>query len=177
METSEKMNDIVYIRNIERDRLKEEEIKLTIKKSKTEEQYWSPLLAESKNDDPVQSGVRSSPSRPQRPSPIPRTQTPKPVTPTEPSVDQDIEVIKEILQKNPPKGMKRVNIIIGRRLYAPSHKTSEVFGETIETETWDVVPNLPKEIINFTTKQIRVYTDKTTGMIKATGSFLILHII
>ena len=81
---------------------------------------------------------------------------------------QDLEIIDTILKTDPPKGLQRMNIIIGRRLYSPSKKISEVFGETIETETWDVVPNLPKEIIDFSTKQIRVFTDKATGIIKGT---------
>jgi hypothetical protein len=161
MEITEKMNDMVYIRNIERDRAKEEQIKKTIRESQAEEEYWSPLLEESQNSGPIKSGLSSQAARPRLPPQ-------KTIQPKESSIEQDLKIIKEIIEKNPPKGMQRVNIIIGRRLYAPLKKTSEVFGETIETETWDVVLNLPKDIINFTTKQIRVYSEKDTGQIKAT---------
>ena len=168
MEISEKINDMVYVRNIERDRLKEEEIKKTIKKSKSEEEYWSPLLEEAGDATPVKSGVGSTTPTPRRSAPPATSYTPKPKTKAESTVNQDLEIIDKILKTDPPKGLQRMNIIIGRRLYAPGKKISEVFGETIETETWDVVPNLPKEIIDFSTKQIRVFTEQKTGAIKGT---------
>lgn len=168
MEITEKINDMVYVRNIERDRLKEEEIKKTIKKSKADQEYWSPLFEEVGQTAPVKSGVDSSAPTPRKSarSPSPYASMPKPRK--ESTVKQDLAIIEKILETNPPKGLQRMNIIIGRRLFAPSKKTSEVFGETIETETWDIVPNLPKDVIDFTTKQIRVFTDKKSGAIKAT---------
>jgi hypothetical protein len=169
MEITEKVNDMVYVRNVERDRLKEEEIKNSVKKSKSEEEYWSPLLEETSEFTPIQSGVgsnsailRRQPSPPNQYS-LPPTNEPKRTT-----IEKDLMVINSILEEESPNGLNRVNIIIGRRLYAPSKKTSEVFGEIVETETWDVVSNLPKEVIDFSTKQIRVYTEKTTGAINAT---------
>ena len=60
MEITEKINDMVYVRNIERDRLKEEEIKKTIKKSKSEGEYWSPLLEEAGETTTLKSGVGST---------------------------------------------------------------------------------------------------------------------
>jgi hypothetical protein len=155
---------MVYIRNIERDRLKEEEIKKTIQKSKSEEEYWSPVLNESEQTVPVMSSVGSTASTPSRSAPPPYV----PKTQPEHTEKQDHAIIDEILKTDPPKGLQRMNIIIGRRLYSPSKIISEVFGETIETENWDVVPNLPKDIIDFSTKQIRVFTDKKTGEIRGT---------
>ncbi len=166
MEINEKMNDMVYIRNIERDRLKEEEIKKTIQKSKSEEEYWSPILDQSEGDVPVMSGVSPSAPTSRRSAPQPTAYTPK--TQSEHTEKQDLAIIDEILQTDPPKGLQRMNIIIGHRLYSPSKIISEVFGETVETENWEVVPNLPKDIIDFSTTQIRVFTDKKTGEIRGT---------
>ncbi|MBN2155432.1 MAG: hypothetical protein JW776_05270 [Candidatus Lokiarchaeota archaeon] len=170
MEVTEKINDMVYIRNIERDRIKEEQIKQTIKDANIEGDYWSPLLEESDEEEPIHSSVRTSIAPSMKKSRSDDYSQSISIT-NEDRVNQDLDIIANILQSNPPKNMERVNIIIGHRLYAPSKKTSEVFGETIESETWDFVPNLSKDVIDFSTKQIRVYTDKTTGMIKATEIF------
>ncbi len=168
METTEKINDMVYIRNIERDRLKEEEIKKTVQKTKSDDEYWSPILEETEDSTTVHSSILSESA------PTPRLQTSTHSYPRDipskrkQSKKDDQEIIIKILESEPPKGMTRVNIIVGTRLYAPSKKTSEVFGEKIETETWEIVSKLPKDVIDFTTKQIRVYTDKDTGEIQAT---------
>jgi len=177
MEITEKLNDMVYIRNVERDRMNEEDIKSAMQGSQSKEDYWSPLLAEKGDSNPVQSSIRSISIPTKKVSPAPSYEQQSSCSLSEEPIESDSEIIQEIILKDPPIGMKRVNIIIGHRLYAPGKTTSEVFGETIETESWDAVPNLPKDVIDFTTKQIRVHVNKETSTIKAIEVFKALSSI
>ena len=145
MEITQKINDMVYVRNIERDRLKEEEIKKTIKKSKSQRRILESITEEAGETTTLKSGVGSTGSVPKESSPPPTPYASKPKDKAEDTMKQDLEIIDTILKTDPPKGLQRMNIIIGRHIYSPSKKISEVFGEAIQTETWDVVPNLPKE--------------------------------
>ena len=184
MEVEEKLADLRYIRNVDRQKMldrgeiPDETPKIVkIKKTKEEEEYISPLLEEL---EPGEEKVVSLPSK-SKPKPKAKSKpirnqaysTPVPRTsgPSKKAVglskDKKEEIMKKILDTDTPTGYKRQNLILGHTLYGAVLKKVAVFGEEIEEVEWEPVENLPKEIIEIDDRKLRVYFDKNKGMVEA----------
>ena len=60
------------------------------------------------------------------------------------SKDAERLILNDILKKDPPKGFKRLNIIIESSLYGPKKVISEVFGKKMEEIEWDRIKKIPE---------------------------------
>lgn len=168
MEVTERLADMRYVRNIEREKMSEAVItdvapKVTETK---EEKYFSPALQDT-TSNVVTSRVPKSTSLPK---PRPRSQYPtQPMTKTPAGLSkEDQEKIKDRILKNDiTDSYKRLNLILGHTLLAAVSKTSKVFGEEVEETTWEPVKKVPKDIIELDNHVLRIYFNETKGIVEA----------
>ncbi|MFW9902028.1 MAG: hypothetical protein ACFFDY_12215, partial [Candidatus Thorarchaeota archaeon] len=150
MEVTERLADMRYVRNIEREREGAPVIKhITPKptKSKVKEEYFSPALEDTSTDVVISSFSSIAPK--------PRTQYPKssPMKPTRFSKgvgisEVEVQKIKDkILKTEVSVGLKRSNLILGHTLYAAVSKVANVFGKEVEETNWEAVKKVPNEMI------------------------------
>ena len=165
MEVTERLADMRYVRNIEREKMEQAAIAdFTPKASKTqtEEEYTSPALQDTSNKVVVSSYPTSVPK--------PRTQYQKPARiskPTGLSEEQRKTIKERILNAEVSDGYKRLNLILGHTLYAAVSKTAKVFGkEVIETD-WEPVRNVPQDMVELENHMLRVYFDVKKGIVEA----------
>ncbi|MCP4761649.1 MAG: hypothetical protein GY870_07695 [archaeon] len=206
-EVTEKLADMRYIRNTEREKMKQEAIKkkLEERNKKKEGEYWSPLLEEANQkeqakkvktigetvptkEEKIPSEVKKTPKKKTsvkkvkaKKAPIKRhivddtpVVTRKSNEPVSLNSLQNLiteekgkKIIDEVLQIDPPEGMKRMNIVIGQNLYAPHISKSVVLGKTIEKEEWNIIKDLPSGVIDLDTNKLRVIIDEEFKIIKA----------
>ena len=183
-EVTEQLQDMRYTRNIDREKEKQDALKKKLEARKKKKAYTSPLLKEAQEkgnlnldesvDVPEIKKVSAPPPEIKKVSaPPPKKKvTPKPkakpkstITRSE-SLDYE-EILKRILDNEPPNGLKRMNIIIEGILYSPAISTSKVLGKTIEKETWMSVTELPDSIIDMESKIIRFFSSKDKTSIEA----------
>ncbi len=158
MEVTERLPDMRYIRNIERDRMLEAEraLKSNSTANTDDETYFSPALND--NDDKV---VMSSFSR-KLPQPPVQAKNQGLLT------SQDLEKIKEkVLEKDVPGEYERQNLILGHALYGATTKVSEVFGKEVVEIEWEKVEKLPKDMIELDDYKLRVYLNEKKGIVEA----------
>jgi hypothetical protein len=158
MEVTERLPDMRYIRNIERDRMLEAEraLKSYSTANIDDETYFSPALND--NDDKV---VMSSFSR-KLPQPPVQAKNQGLLT------SQDLEKIKEkVLEKDVPGEYERQNLILGHALYGATTKVSEVFGKEVVEIEWEKVEKLPKDMIELDDYKLRVYLNEKKGIVEA----------
>ena len=152
MEVTERLPDMKYIRNIDREKI--EGAKRRAKESN--EAYYSPALADLSNNV-----VRSS---------IKSLDTPKKIKrqPTFGLSEEEKEKIKKkILEETIPDEFHRQNLIMGHELYGAVSKISEVFGKSIEEVEWEKVNKLPEGVIELEEHKFRVYLDPKKGIVEA----------
>jgi len=178
VEAIERIEDMYYLRNEERRKLEDAALQAKIdkKKGKKKEGYWSPVLEEEKRMEQMQkakakaiSSKSRAPVKAQKKSPAKtkaasRQQQPKRKKFAEriPSMDtltKDAEklILNEILITTPPKGFKRLNIIIESSLYGPKKVISEVFGKKIEEIEWDRIKKIPEGSFDIESGQLKIY--------------------
>ena len=158
MEATERLPDMRYIRNIERDRIKEEQ-KLA-KQRGSEAQYYSPVL-EDTSDDVVMSSIRIGAAKQSllKPSTLKKTID---------LSEQEANNIKEkILKKDVPPNYERQNLILGHNLYGAVSKVTEVLGKNIVDIVWEKVRKLPEGIVELDNNKLRVYIDHNKGIVEA----------
>jgi hypothetical protein len=159
MEVTEKLPDMRYIRNVERDRLLElerlgKEQKARVQKD--DDEYYSPGL-EAK-DVIISSFARGSPSG--RKKVIAEL--------TELLSEEDKNRIKEkILNISVPNNLERQNLILGHKLYGAVSKVTDVFGKNVEDIVWEEVKKLPKGVMELDDNVFRVYFDDKKGIVEA----------
>ncbi|MFX1410890.1 MAG: hypothetical protein ACFFA6_11080 [Promethearchaeota archaeon] len=149
MEVSERLPDMRYIRNIERERIKEAE---QISKGKTEVTYYSPALQDT-NSDVVMSSITHK-----------GKMVKKAIGLTE---KEQKEIKQKILKNEIPPYYKRQNLVLGHTLFAAVTKIAKVFDEEVEETVWEPVKKVPKEIMDLDDHKIRVYLDKKMGIVEA----------
>ena len=162
MEVTERLADMRYVRNIDREKMNEAVItdvapKVTETK---EEEYFSPALQDSS----------SVPKSKSPPKPRPRTQYPtKPMAKTPAGLSkEDTEKIKDkILKTEISDGHKRLNLILGHTLLAAVSKSAKVFGEEVVETEWEPVKKVPKNMIELDNHILRVYFNETKGIVEA----------
>jgi hypothetical protein len=158
MEATERLPDMRYIRNIERDRMKEAQ-KLS-KEKQTEKEYYSPIL-EDTTDDVVMSSITVGGGKESllKPSRIKKALG---------LSEQEAEKIKEkILKKEIPANYERQNLILGHTLYGAVSKVTEVLGKDIVDIVWEKVNKLPEGIVELDNNKLRVYIDHNKGIVEA----------
>lgn len=159
----DRMEDLRYIRNDER-RMMEEAEKNAKLKSRTESaDYKSPALEELKkkgggdvvkaavtSPGPEVASVRTSVSE------APPARAPmaviKPL-----SESQEKTILDKILLEAVPQGLKRLNIVIGTSLYGPQTVVKKVFGQSIESEEFGKIGEIPAGKIDIPSGTIRAY--------------------
>ena len=170
MEVTERLADMRYVRNIEREKMEQAAIAdYTPKASKTqtEEEYTSPALKDTSNKVVVSSYPTSVPK--------PRTQYQKPTMakpariskPTGLSEEQRKIIKEKILNAEVSDGYKRLNLILGHTLYAAVSKTAKVFGKEVVETDWEPVKKVPQDMIELENHMLRVYFDEKKGIVEA----------
>lgn len=183
MAVEEKLADMRYIRNVDREKMIDQGIVpdtspkvVKVKVEKKEETYVSPALQE------IQKTRSTQPSpKTKEPLPKPKGSTPAPSKTYQPQPVKEISVsqksyglsedekknIKEkILNNEVPEGFKRQNLVLGHTLYGAVIKKVNVFGKSIEETEWDRVTNLPKDTIEIDAHKIRVYFNQAKGIVE-----------
>jgi hypothetical protein len=158
MEVTERLPDMRYIRNVERDRLLELERIAKEKKTDSTEDYddYSPGL---EADDVVISTFAIG-------TPIAKEKKKIGIVDSLPA--EDIEKIKEkILQISVPEDLERQNLILGHKLYGAVSKETDVFGENVKDITWEEVKKLPKGVMELNNNVFRVYFNEQKGIVEA----------
>lgn len=194
-EATGQLEDMRYIRNAEKEKQKQEEYKKQLEARKKQQQkgYQSPLLAEMSDEDKEklksqmdiadtsaqpsvattmanQAGLGSRRPSTSRPASV-RKKAPssrKRSRITKAKVDK---IINEVTEQDPPDGLKRMNIIIQKDLYAPSVTKSIVLGKEVEKVGWSKVKELPEGHVVLDMKKIRIYIDDEFNEIKAIELF------
>ena len=191
MAVEEKLADMHYIRNVEREKMIDQGIvpdtsPKVVKVEKKEETYVSPALQEIQKTRSTQPPPKTQKAVPKpkssTPAPKPRSVTPTPKqtyqlppertpNPSQQSIglsnDEQKSVKEKILNNEVPEGYKRQNLILGHTLYGAIIKKVNVFGKSIEEEEWDMVTNLPKDTIEIDAHKIRVYFNQEKGIVEA----------
>ena len=158
MEATERLPDMRYVRNIERDRIKEAE-RLT-KKRESKEEYYSPIL-EHTVDDVIVSSINMGEKKQSLWKP---SSFKKDIGISE----QDIEDIKEkVLKKEIPPKYERQNLILGHTLYGVVSKVTEVLGKNMTEVVWEKISKLPEGIVELDNNKLRVYIDHKKGIVEA----------
>ena len=159
MEVTEKLPDMRYIRNVERDRLLELERLGKGQKAgvqKEEEEYYSPGLEA--DDVVISSFARGTPTGKKRET----------AELTELLSEEDKKRIKEkILNISVPNSLERQNLILGHKLYGAVSKVTDVFGKNIEDIVWEEVKKLPRGVMELDNNIFRVYFDDKKGIVEA----------
>lgn len=168
MEVTERLADMRYVRNIEREKM--EQAALTdftpkASKTQTEEEYFSPALQDLSSEVVVSSySAPKSRSQYQKPAMAKPSRISKPTGLSE----EQRKIIKErILNAEVSDGYKRLNLILGHTLYAAVSKTAKVFGKEVEETNWEPVKNVPQDMIELENHILRVWFDEKKGIVEA----------
>ncbi|MFX1307247.1 MAG: Rho termination factor N-terminal domain-containing protein [Promethearchaeota archaeon] len=170
MVVTERLADMRYIRNIERERMEQaaiSDISPKVTTSQSTDEYFSPALQDTSNEVVVSSYARTPPS-------------PKAGTYKQPMVqlsavgkatglsDEQKQIIKNrILKTDVSNGYKRLNLILGHSLYAAVSKSAKVFGKEVEETDWEPVKKVPKDMLELDHHILRVYFDEKKGIVEA----------
>ena len=184
MEVTEKMEDLRYTRNIEKEA--PEKFGGVIGKKKAqkaaqEEEYYSPALAELEEEgadiDVKSLGVKSTqkPKTTPKPKASPKAKAaPKrKVTPVEaneePAVPDNYikNILDKVLENKLPDNYKRQNLVVGYSLYGISTKTTNVLGKEVEESEWEPVHKLPKGIVELDDSKLRIYINSEMNTVEA----------
>jgi hypothetical protein len=175
MEVKERMADMRYVRNVEKDttKAKGKVVESSTQAEEKEDEYYSPALEElkrqgkdisgamessktSSNSTSRPSGTGSRPSKPtRRPAKRP---TRKPTSSYKKSKMLSTEdIIEKIVENDPPENYKRQNLIIQNQLFGATSKTTSVFGENVEEIEWERVLKLPEGVHILENYIFRIY--------------------
>lgn len=167
MKVTEKLPDMRYVRNIERDRLLEAEHQSKAGKTakiKVEEEYYSPILDDKTDNVVISSFAIGTPQLKGKERLISSSK----VKGTLGLLEEEKEKIKEkILNIGIPENYERQNLILGHSLYGAVSKVTEVFGKNVVDITWEEVKKLPKGVMELDNNLFRVYFDDKKGIVEA----------
>ena len=174
MDASDRLEDMRYVRNVEREGLVAQGSVVESKPIKTpatsngEEEYFSPALQESGQKVAAKSLTKSAPK--------PRKQAKVKTTPFKSQSkllqsklsNEKIEELKEkILKTELSDEYKRLNLIIGHTLFAAVSKTAKIFGKDVVETDWEPVKKLPEGMMELDNHVLRVYFDAKNGKVDA----------
>jgi hypothetical protein len=167
MEVTERLPDMRYVRNLERDRLLELERLAKEKKEgkvKADDEYYSPALEDTTNDVVMSSIGIGIPLKKEKD----RSVQPSKISATIGLAEEEKERIKEkILKISVPENMERQNLILGHNLYGAVSKVTDVFGKNVVETVWEEVKKVPKGVLELDENVFRVYFDDKKGIVEA----------
>ncbi|MFX1398838.1 MAG: hypothetical protein ACFFAS_17545 [Promethearchaeota archaeon] len=180
MEVTEKMEDMRYVRNIERETPERFGNVLDShrkKKETSEEEYYSPAIQELKNkcvevdvsnlDAAPKKTISSSKSAPKPSSPKPSYAPYLPKRTSGLSEKDTKAVMDKVLSNDVPSSYIRQNLIIDSKLYGAVSKSSNVFGESVEKTEWEPITQLPKGCVELDGSKLRIYINDKQKTIDA----------
>jgi hypothetical protein len=170
MEVKERMADMRYIRNIEKDttRAKGKVVdSMSEGEEEEEEEYYSPALEELKRQGKDISAAAETSQSTSAPSRKPSRTTSRRAQPHySKSRVMDVEdVIEKIIDNELPDNYKRQNLIVQKQLFGATSKTTNVFGEDVEEIEWEKVLQLPEGVHILTNYIFRIYCKPNRGKV------------
>jgi len=168
MEVTEKLEDLRYVRNIEKEKMAHAVI-TNVKgpsKPQKEEEYFSPALQDTSSKVVVSSYAASKPAPRQR-APIPKSSIPASYPSKGISESRKKEIMEKILKTDTPSDCQRLNLIIGHTLYAAVSKTANIFGEDVVETEWEPIKKVPKGMIELDNHVLRVYFGESNSSVEA----------
>ena len=167
MEVTERLPDMRYVRNIERDLLLEQERFTREKKEgkvKSEDDYYSPGLEDITEDVVMSSIGIGIPSKKGKKQSV----QPSKINATIGLAEEEKEKIKEkILKISIPENMERQNLILGHNLYGAVSKVTDVFGKNVVEIVWEELAKVPKGVLELDENIFRIYFDEKKGIVEA----------
>ncbi|MFX1601279.1 MAG: hypothetical protein ACFFB6_11840, partial [Promethearchaeota archaeon] len=167
MEVTERLEDMRYVRNFEREigpPTTSTAIAPKTTKAQVEDGYFSPALQATSGKVIKPSYARSGPTMKTRESFVKLSAINEAVGLSE---EQKQKIKDKILNNEVSNGYKRSNLILGHTLYAAVSKTAKVFGKEVEETDWEPVKKVPKEMLELANHILRVYFDDKKGIIEA----------
>jgi len=165
MEVTERLPDMRYTRNIERDRLLELERLVKEKKEekvKSDDDYYSPAL-EDTTDDVVMSTIGIGvPLKKEKNRMVQSSKTSATI-----GLAEKEKIKEKILKISVPESMERQNLILGHNLYGAVSKVTDVFGKNVVEVVWEEVKKVPKGVLELDENVFRVYFDDKKGIVEA----------
>ncbi|MHA1732888.1 MAG: hypothetical protein ACTSU5_13160 [Promethearchaeota archaeon] len=180
MPVTETLEDLYYVRNVDKERqeLEEKAKRRREEKAKREAEYTSPALKEltgsstASLDEIEEISKQGSAAATPKPRPVgastARSSTPQGKVKV-PGLSKDLEdqILTKIKEESVPDGYSRLNIIIGTYLYGPIVQKKVVFGKEVESESWERIEEVPGGCTDLHDKYLRIYTDTGAGTINA----------
>ncbi len=170
MEVTEKLEDMRYVRNAEKERMGGGGAVITdVKKPSTsqkEVKYYSPALQDTSSKKVVSSYPTSAPATKTR-GPIPKSSSSASYPSKGVSESRKKEIMEKILKNDAPPDCKRLNLIVGHTLYAAVSKTANIFGEDVVETDWEPVKKVPKDMIELNNHVLRVYFGEDNSSVEA----------
>ncbi len=165
MEVTDRLPDMRYIRNVERDLLLEQGRLARKKKEgkvKLDDEYYSPGLEDTTEDVVMASigiGIPTKKERDQfdQPSKISVTI----------GLAEEEKIKEKILKISVPDSLERQNLILGHKLYGAVTKVTDVFGKNVVEIVWEEVKKLPKGVLELDNNIFRVYINDKKGIVEA----------
>jgi len=165
MEVTERLEDMRYVRNIDRDRgIVSKSTIIARDQKERKDEYFSPALQDT-GEKVVMSSFTTGGLTPKA-----RPQYQKPQMATSSvglSKEQQDKIKERILKTDVPENLKRLNLILGHTLFAAISKSAKVFGEDIEETDWEPVKKVPKNMMELDNHILRVYFDEKNGIVEA----------
>ena len=183
MPVEEKLADMRYIRNIDREKMIDKGIipekkpkfvkvekkveKITIPSTKEIQKPMAKTIATTSEN------IVSKPKSPKivqdRAGSLPPQRTSK--LSTELSEELTNQIKDMILKNEVPEGYIRQNLIFGHILYGAVNKTVDVLGRKIQETKWENVKKLPEGMIELDNQKVRVYFNAKKGIVEAVELF------
>lgn len=162
MEVKERLPDMRYIRNIEKQQSKAIG---KVEEQKKKEDYYSPVLEDITDDVVISSFAVGA-------MPVKKTSTQHAKTaPTKKvislSEDEKEKIKKRILELDVPVNYERQNLILGHSIYGAVSKVVEVFGKNVVDTSWEEIKKVPKEVMILDKNKFRIYFDEEKGIVEA----------
>ncbi|TFF99075.1 MAG: hypothetical protein EU540_07270 [Promethearchaeota archaeon] len=177
MPVEEKLADMRYIRNIDREKMidagvfpkdrpkyvkvEKEVEKITIPATKEIQKPMTKTVA-----TPSESIVSKSKSRENS---LPPRRTSK--LSKELSEELTNQIKDKILKNEVPEGYIRQNLIFGHILYGAVNKRVDVLGKKIQETVWENVKKVPEGMIELDNQKVRVYFNAKKGIVEAVELF------
>jgi len=77
-------------------------------------------------------------------------------------------ILERVLKEKIPENFKRTSILLGNIvLYGQIIKKAEIFDESVEVKEWELISNLPKQIIELEGQKLRIYLNQEYKEIEA----------
>ena len=171
MEVKERLPDMHYIRNFERDRMKKVEEGFQKSVSiEIDEDYYSPVfdnregevIMSSFSDSNLLNKIKTVSVKPEKAVSVNDVQKALDL-----NKEEKDNIKEKILAKEIPDNYERQNLILGYTLYGAVSKTTEVFGKSVTDIVWEEVKKFPKGMLELDDNKLRVYFNENKGIVEA----------